>query len=333
MMTMTPLNEIAAKLREWEKITLVSHRAPDGDTLGSAVALGLALRQLGKDVQFLCNDLIPKKFHFLFAPLPEWLERPEDPIAACEGRRIVTVDVADPQLLGDTLMPLAERVSIVIDHHKMSAEFGKLVYRDSTAAANGEIIYELLRELQTDITTEIATALYTAITTDTGCFKYMNTTPHTHEVAAKMMAYGAPAADINRWMFDTISRARVELEKLALETLEFPYDGRLVLMEISREMMKQAGASGEDVEGINSIPRQIDGALVGVTIRERKIGGYKISMRSQPPVDSSVICAKFGGGGHAGAAGCVFSDSLESVKKQLTKAVGDYFAENGILQA
>ena len=123
----------------------------------------------------------------------------------------------------------------------------------------------------------------------------MNTTPHTHEVAAKMMAYGAPAADINRWMFDTISRARVELEKLALETLEFPYDGRLVLMEISREMMKQAGASGEDVEGINSIPRQIDGALVGVTIRERKIGGYKISMRSQPPVDCRLRLFRFSG--------------------------------------
>ena len=115
------------------------------------------------------------------------------------------------------------------------------------------------------------------------------------------------------------------------ETLEYHYDNRCVTMVISREMMKQAGAKGEDVEGINTIPRQIDGALLGITIRERKTGGYKISMRGQPPMDCSVLCAQFGGGGHAGAAGCVFDEPLEVVKKRLVEAVGAYFAENKLL--
>ncbi|MDD5952649.1 MAG: DHH family phosphoesterase [Oscillospiraceae bacterium] len=325
------LNNIVALLTQQENVTVISHRSPDGDTLGSAVALGLALRQAGKDVDFLCHDQIPQKFHYLFAPAPEWLKRKEDPIAAAKGRFLIAVDVADPKLMGDSLQALSDQIDLCIDHHKMSVEFAKVTYREADSAATGEIIYTLLCQMGTTITPEIAGCIYTAVSTDTGCFKYVNTTPRTLRIAADMVESGAPASDINRWMFDTITRGRLELQKLALETLEYPYDGRCVTMVISREMMKQAGASGEDVEGINGIPRQIDGALVGITIREKKSGGYKISMRSQPPVDSSAICAVFGGGGHVGAAGCTFDEPLECVKEKLVKAVGDYFTAHGIL--
>lgn len=325
------LNEIAALLMERDDFMIISHRAPDGDTLGSAVALGLALQEKGKKVDFLCNDMIPQKYHYLFEGTAQaWLEKKEDPIAAAEGKFLITVDIADKPLIGDILAPLAERIDLCIDHHKMSTDFAEYIYREADSAATGEIIYALLREMGATITPQIASCIYTTISTDTGCFKYMNTTPRSYRIAADMVEAGAPAADINRWMFDTISRPRLELQKLALETVEYHYENRCVTMVITRDMMKQAGASGEDVEGINSIPRQIDGALVGITIREKKTGGYKISMRSQPPVDSSVICAMFGGGGHAGAAGCVFDDPLDVVKTKLVNAIGEYFKNNQI---
>lgn len=328
---MPTLNKIAALLLEQEDIVIISHRAPDGDTLGSAVALGLALRQAGKHVDFLCNDLIPQKYHYLFDGVPEWLQKKEDPVQAAEGKFLVTVDIADVPLMGDALAPLSDRIDLCIDHHKMSVDFANVTYREADSAATGEIIYGLLREMGTTIDQQIATCIYTAVSTDTGCFKYINTTPRSYRIAADLVEAGAPAADINRWMFDTISRPRLELQKLALETVEYHYDGRCVTMVISREMMKQAGAAGEDVEGINAIPRQIDGALVGVTIREKKTGGYKISMRSQPPVDSSVICASFGGGGHAGAAGCMFDDPLDVVKQKLVDEIGRYFQKIELL--
>ncbi len=327
----TTLNKLAALLAAQQEIVVISHRAPDGDTLGSALALGLALRQKGKRVGFLCNDLIPRKYHYLFDSVPEWLEKKEDPIAAAEGKFLVTVDVADVPLMGETLAPLGDKIDLAIDHHKMRTDFARINYCEADSAATGEIIYLLLQELGCEITPAIATCIYTAVSTDTGCFKYGNTTPRSYRIAADMVEAGAPGADINRLMFDTISRPRLELQKLALETLEYHYGGRCVTMVISREMMKQASASGEDVEGINAIPRQIDGALVGVTIREKKTGGYKISMRSQPPADSASICAQFGGGGHTGAAGCTFDEPLESVKQKLVNAIGAYFQAHDLL--
>ena len=331
-MTMNPpLRDVAALLLAQEKVAVISHRAPDGDTLGSAMALCRGLCQAGKQVEFLCSDLIPGKYHYLFEGMEQLLEPKEDVLAAVEGRFVVSVDVADVALFGDALQPLTERVDLCIDHHKSGGTFAKVTYREADSAATGEIIYQLLREMGTTIDSQMASCIYTAITTDTGCFKYNNTTPRSYRIAADMVELGAPAPEINRVMFDTITRGRLELQKLALETLEYHYDNRCVTMVISREMMKQAGAKGEDVEGINTIPRQIDGALVGITIRERKTGGYKISLRGQPPMDCSVICAQFGGGGHAGAAGCVFDEPLETVKQKLVEAVGAYFAETKLL--
>ena len=165
----TSLRDIAQALLRQKKITVISHRAPDGDTLGSALALILGLRQLGKDADFLCSDHIPQKYLYLFEGLNDLAEKKADPIAAAEGRFLVSVDVADAPLFGD-LEPLAEKIDVCIDHHRTEKGFGTMIYRDPRSAAAGEIVYDLLRELGVVNDEKIAECLYTAITTDTGCF-------------------------------------------------------------------------------------------------------------------------------------------------------------------
>lgn len=323
------VKDAADFLRRQHAVVILSHRAPDGDTLGCAAALGTALHRMGKPVRFACSDEVPAKFADLFSELP-----PIEPPAGNEplpGEGVVSVDIASENLFGDGLAGYAGRVDLCIDHHVSNGDFAPLRLLDASAAATGEILYALLLELGTPIDPKMADCLYTAVSTDTGCFKFPNTTPRTLRIAADLIDLGANAPAINRRMFDTLSWARVALERLALERLEAHFDGRCMVLDLPRALLEQTGAKGSDLDGIAGLPRQIEGALVGVTIRERKDGGYKLSLRGQPPVNCSVICEQFGGGGHAGAAGCVFDGvALEEVKNQILRAVGQHLDSLGL---
>ena len=193
---------------------------------------------------------------------------------------------------------------------------------DSTAAAACEIIYEVICRLGIEPDQVIAQAVYTGITTDTGCFRYSNTTARTHEIAAKVIRTGIDAGDINRRMFETKTRARLEMERSVLDSIAFYFDARCAVMCISRAMIEASGADEGDLDGLSAIPRQIEGVLVGVTMRERKIGGYKVSLRTQPQVNAAKICAEFGGGGHAAAAGCTLEEDFEPARERLLAAIG-----------
>ena len=324
------LNEAAKQCLEQDKFLVLSHRAPDGDTLGSASALCTALHRMGKQVRFACSDEIGKKYEDLFSEIQEFTT-PEEGFAP---EWIISVDLADVSLLGDNLAAYADKVDLCIDHHRSNGDFAKYSYVDSTAAATGEIIYDLLGLMKVEMDRKIAACLYTAISTDTGCFQYANTTPRTMRIAADLMEWGADAADINRRMFDTLTRARLELERRALDQLDYFYEGRCVTMEISRSMLEETGAKGSDLDGITSLPRKIEGALVGITIRERKDGGHKLSLRGQPPVDCSAICEEFGGGGHKGAAGCAFDQgTVQEIKETIVAAVGRHLKALGLWEA
>lgn len=310
---MADMKRAAELLQSWDRILILSHRSPDGDTLGCASALSRALLALGKSVQFRCADPVPKNMAYLFAGIE---------YSDFEPERIVTVDVADKALLG-TLEPLGERVDLAIDHHGTHRLFAREIWVDDTAGAACQMIYKLVQAMGVEITPEIADCLYTGISTDTGCFRYSNASPETHRIAASLLECGARAAEINRAMFETKSRAAVELLKHVYGDMEFYHDGRCAVLCLTRALLEETGAGESELTGVSSFVRQVEGVLIGLTLQERGENEYKVSMRSNAPASAQAVCARFGGGGHKFAAGCTIHAPLEEAKAQIVAACGE----------
>lgn len=310
---MADMKRAAGLLQSWDRILILSHRSPDGDTLGCASALSRALISLGKSVQFRCADPVPKNMVYLFAGIEYGDFEPE---------RIVTVDVADKALLG-ALEPLGERVDLAIDHHGTHRPFAREIWVDDTAGAACQMIYKLVQAMGVEITPEIADCLYTGISTDTGCFRYSNASPETHRIAASLLECGARAAEINRAMFETKSRAAVELLKHVYGDMEFYHDGRCAVLCLTRALLAETGAGESELTGVSSFVRQVEGVLIGLTLQERGENEYKVSMRSNAPASAQAVCARFGGGGHKFAAGCTIHAPLEEAKAQIVAACGE----------
>ena len=310
---MADLQRAAGLLLAWDNILILSHRSPDGDTLGCASALSRALTALGKSVQFRCADEIPEKFSYMF----EGIEFSE-----FEPEKIVTVDVADKSLLG-TLKPLGENADLAIDHHATHRPFAKEIWVEGDAAAACQLITKLIPAMGVEITPEMADCLYTGISTDTGCFKYPNATPETYRIAADLMEKGARAADINRVMFDTKSRAAIRLMKRVYSDMEFFCEDRCAVLCLTKALIEETGAQESDLDGVSAMVRQVEGVQLGLTIRERGENEYKISLRAVEPANAAEVCRKFGGGGHKGAAGCTIFAPLEEVKMRIVAACGE----------
>lgn len=299
-------------LKNHDNYLILTHALPDGDTLGSSYALCSALIKMGKKAKVLCADKIPAQYDF-------FTKRVEFPEFTPET--IVSVDVADAKLLGKLQKEYEEKIVFAIDHHASHRDFAKNLFLDGTAAASAECVYDIVRELGVEIDDVIAAALYTGIATDTGCFKFSNTTPKTHIIAAELMVYGIEESEINRIMFDTKSKSRMAIEKEALSSVELQFDDKCAIMPITTKMMRDSGATDTDLDGITAIPRSIEGVLVGVTLRQRGTKKWKVSMRSYPPVDVSEICASMNGGGHKCAAGCEIIGTLKQAKAEILKHV------------
>ncbi len=304
--------EAAALLSTADHVLILTHHFPDGDTLGSGFALCRALRVLGKRARVVCHDAIPQKYNYLMEGLAD-----DD----FEPAFVCAVDVADSQLLGERLQPYAARTDLCIDHHASHREFEQHLLLDAKMGATAMLIFQVIEELGVTVDAAMANCLFTGIATDTGCFKYSNTTPLTHRMAASLMECGANAEMINRTMFDIKSRARVALEQQALQSMRF-FDGdRVAVMCITEQMMKASGACENDMEGLSPLPRQIEGVWVGLTLRQKADGSYKVSVRTGAHADASAICALLGGGGHARAAGCTLSGSEDEVIAALRGAI------------
>lgn len=310
------LKGVASLLKQRERVAVLCHQSPDGDTLGSAAALCLALQRLGKQARMECSDPFPQKYDYMLAPVQR---------EAFEPDLVLAVDVADEKLLGEKLGGLyGGRVELCVDHHASHRQFAPLFYVDAAAAAAAEIIFELVGLLGVQMDKEIANCLFTGISTDTGCFRYGNATPRTHRIAAQLMEAGAQAADINTRMFETKTRARIELERMVLGNLEFYENGQCALISITREMMVRSGAEENDLEGLAPIPRKIEGVKIGLTLREKENGSYKISVRTAPEIDASELCKRLGGGGHRQAAGCTVEGGLERAKQTMVGLARDF---------
>lgn len=314
-MTSVTCKEACALLQGKERVLLLCHRSPDGDTLGSAFALRCALGRLGKQVRVECSDEIPKKYRpFIGFPSEE----------AFEPDAIVAVDIADTQLFGAGLEPYIGRVDLCIDHHPSNTGYADYLLLQPDAAATCELIYQIIRLLNVEIDKYIANCLYLGLATDTGCFRYTNVTACTHQIASELIRYGAEHGAINQAMFETKSRGQIEIERLAMNTIEFAFDGRCAMIYITREMLAAAHATEEELDGISAKPRQIEGVQVGVTLRQRQEGGFKISMRTNEPLDASVVCGRLGGGGHARAAGCFIDGDLAAAKEKIRQALSEF---------
>jgi phosphoesterase RecJ-like protein len=307
--------EAAETLKQQDNILIITHISPDGDTLGSAFALCRALTYLGKRVTVDNSDGIPSKYNRMFNGLELPIFEPEF---------IVAVDIADLSLFGDKLNKYSKNVGLCIDHHPSNTYYAAKTLLIEDAAATTEIILQVIDVLGVPIDKDIGYCLYAGIITDTGCFQHSNTTSQTHLYVARLMGTGINAADITREMYTTRSRARIEIERLALDTLEFFMDGCIAFVYTSQEMCFQAKASESDLEGMTSIARQIEGVEAGITMREKGPNKYKISLRTSNLLNASIICAKFGGGGHARAAGCMLEGCFLEVKNKFIEAVSTY---------
>lgn len=307
------LNEAIDYIKSEDDFYILTHRYPDGDTLGSAFALYRILKLCGKRARVLCSDEIPKKYDYLHDDIT-----PEE----FEPKCIIAVDVADTKLLGKPLMDeYSERVDLCIDHHISNLEYSDKLLLDGQASAAGEIIFDMINEMGLEVTTKFAEAVYTAISTDTGCFKFSNVTPKTLRIAAQLMEVGIDTQKINRLMFDNRSKEKIALEVEVLKSLRYDLDGRCAAIFITKDMIEKTGAGDDDIEGFASIPRAIEGVDWGITFRQSDTG-FKISLRTNPPTGSaSDICGKLGGGGHAAAAGCFVKGDAETAYKTVIDVI------------
>ncbi len=302
--------DIARFLTERDKFTILLHIYPDGDTIGSGYALCYALRALGKQANVVCAHAIPSSYFFITDSY-----QPENFVT----ETVIAADVATPKLLG----ALAEQyplVDLCIDHHGTNSQYAEHSYIDASSASNAEIVLQVIQALGLPIDRYIATCIYTGLSTDTGCFKHSNTTAFSHLVAAMLMEAGADVERINQYMFDTKSRQRIAIEKSILDSLEYFANGKIAFITVTKAMREAAGIADGELEGITSIPRQVEGVAIGCTIRETDSGDYKVSVRSRSTINSADICGIFGGGGHPCAAGCTFTCDLTSLKEQLSAA-------------
>ncbi len=306
------VKECAKLLKDNDNFLILSHRNPDGDTLGSAFALKRALDRMGKKSMVRCQDTMHSKFSYLWEKLDN---------KDIEYDKVIAVDVADKKLLGEKFEGLyGDKVFLCIDHHMSNREYAEnLLLEDRAAAA--VVIYEVVCELGVEITPEIANCVYTGLATDTGCFMFSNTTPTVHRIAAEVMEKGADYPLINRLMFETRTISYIKLEQMAVASIENYFDGKCAIMTITQEMFRESGSNESECDGIASIPRKIEGVKIGVTIREKSEGGFKVSLRTVEPYDAAKICGKLGGGGHNRAAGCDFDCSLTEAKNRLLELI------------
>lgn len=305
--------EAAAWLRSRDHFRILTHRNPDGDTIGCASALCRGLRALGKTAHILENPQFTARYGRWLRGLTAADVGPE--------HTVISVDMASEALLPDNAADQAGNIRFAVDHHGSNTGFAECSYVVPDAAACGELVYALLQELGAAITPDIAEAVYLAVSTDTGCFQYANTTSNTLRVAADMRDAGCDAYAVNKLFFGTKSVPRLQLEARLTESMELLGRGRIAVCRIPACWMAELGLTEDDIDSIAGFPRAVEGVEIGVMIRELPDGRSKISMRTGAQADASAICAHLGGGGHRGAAGATVALGLVAAKAAVLAAL------------
>jgi phosphoesterase RecJ-like protein len=313
--------EIGKALRENQRFAILSHVRPDGDALGSQLALGLSLKQLGKDVSIWNEDGMLEKYSFLARS--ELLTKP--PAEPQDFEVAVALDTAIQSRLGVAGEKIrSAKHWINIDHHPSNPRYGDLVHVDADAPATGQILFELITGESLPFDREIAENLYVAISTDTGSFQYPNTTARTFEIIAELVKAGVNVGQVSQQIYENYPRRRIELLRELLTTMRFTGEGRVASFSLSLATAARLGVLPEDNEGLIDHLRAIRGVVVAVFFEELADGKVRVSMRSKTEsADVCAICQKFGGGGHKLAAGARVRGTLAEVETRVLEAVCD----------
>lgn len=308
------VQETASLLQSLDQVLILTHKRPDGDTIGCAAALCLGLRQLGKTAWVLPNE----DAHGLFDPYFQGVLAPAD----FQPQVAVSVDLASQGMLPESAAPWKDNILLCIDHHGSNEGYAQHTLVDPAAAACGEIITKVLTQLGVTITAPIALLLYMAIATDTGCFVYSNTTPETHRIAANLMETGFDAQWVNKRHFRVKSLKRMQIESRLVRDMDLEQNGSLVFAYVTLDMIRELQATEEDLEDISSFIGLLEGVDNAVTVRQLKPEECKISLRTDgKSLNASLVCARFGGGGHPAAAGCTIHGTPAQAKAAMLDAI------------
>ena len=312
---------ICKNLMRYDNFLVFTHENPDADTIGSCFALVNTLRSLGKKAYPASGDKIPASLCFMTDGEREF--HIEDAPADFTPEYYISVDVASSAQLG-LYREYAPRMDLALDHHATHEKFAKFYFADARASACAEIIYHIINRLLIgEIPKKTASLLYAALAADTGGFRYANTTPVTHKIAAKLIERGANHAEICRNLFECKTKTALAAEAFAMANVKYRAGGKISFVKITKEDKLAHGFEDEDTYDVINVIRRVDGVKVAILVREKDDGTYKISTRSACEVDVSKICAIFGGGGHAGAAGCsVMPENAEAAVERIIKECG-----------
>lgn len=317
------LKEIGRTLEKASRIIIFPHVNPDGDALGSAAALCFAMRKAGKEAWVLMEEPVPEYLSFMDT------EYFTEDLSRARGRYVsVCVDCGEEKRFPERAESFRRgETTICIDHHSTSGKCGDLYYIDEDEAATAQIIYELLKEMGIPLDRREAEALYVGICTDTGSFKYSNTTARTHRIAAELFERNIDHNSISVALYQSVDEKRLRLRGRILETMELFSEGRGAVACLTDEALKELSASPDDGEGAVEMLRDIKGVELAAFLKEKE-EGVRVSMRAKSRGGVSEIASKFGGGGHAKAAGCTLQMHMEEARAVIIKEMEDYLEKS-----
>jgi phosphoesterase RecJ-like protein len=312
------LNRISEIITQCRSFLIASHVRPDGDAIGSELALYLALKGLGKEVSVYNQDGVPETYRFL--PGAEAVSREPGSIDSYDA--LFVLDCSELDRIGDNAEKLAAVNFVVsIDHHVTNGNFSDACILDPQASSTGELVFRLIREIGAPLTPDIATNLYAAILTDTGSFHYSNTGADSLEIASKLIRAGADPAHIAEQIFESNPPAKIRLFTKAIQTLKLERDGMIGTIFVFREMLGDANATLEHTDNFVDFVRAIKGVEVALFFSEMEDNSYKVSMRSKGKVNVEKIAVKYGGGGHVNAAACRVAGDAQYVRDLIMRDV------------
>ncbi|MBQ3192616.1 MAG: DHH family phosphoesterase [Oscillospiraceae bacterium] len=306
-------NETAEFLLTHDNYTILSHRRPDGDTIGSSAALCLGLRQLGKTAHVLYNAEVSPRFQWLHAGLTKE--------AVEENDVIVSVDVASPGMLSKDFQKLLGKIRLRIDHHGAATSFTDAELVDAASASCAEVVWDVLELMGVMADRAIAEAVYVGVSTDTGCFRYANTSAHTFAVAAECAKAQARIYELNQELFETNTLGRLRMQAWIVDHMRLIRDGEMAICAIPKAVEEEIGVTEDDMDNISSFPRTVAGVCMAATLRETSDGDTKMSVRAVPGYDATLVTVPFGGGGHKGAAGASMKKPLAEAAKKVEEVM------------
>lgn len=309
------LDDILEKIKQADTIAIMAHETPDGDAIGSCLAMNAALKKLGKNPDVIIRE-VPKVFDFM----PGRDEIKKDTNVE-KYDLAISLDCADLKRVDGSEYFENAKETIVIDHHGTNTMFGDINFVNPASPACCQILIGMFQYFNIEIDKELGACILTGIITDTGGFKYAGVTPETFEFTAELLEKGVNVSKIYKKVMDTKTKAYFELMKKITNRMEFLYDGKIAFTYLNNEDMKEANAEPGDHEGLVNIGRDIEGVEVSIFIRQKEDeeNTYKISMRSNEYVNVSDICMAFGGGGHERAAGASIEGTVEEIKEKIVK--------------